>query len=121
MLQRDAERICSRPWSLVGAGPGQSVRLSTPWKQGGRKPLILLSTVPALAVYHLTTLPGLDAVTSTRWLWNGREKRQIDHPEPQAASPAPRDTSTPAPPPAPGTVSPTDTPAPPADFFPSEP
>ena len=43
------------------------------------------ATVPALAIYHLTTLPGLDAVASTRWLWNGRQKRQIDH---AAASPS---------------------------------
>jgi hypothetical protein len=42
------------------------------------------TTVPALAIYHLTTLPGLEAVAATRWLWNGREKRQLDHPEPQA-------------------------------------
>ena len=47
------------------------------------------ATVPALAIYHLTTLPGLDAVGCTRWLWNGREKRQIDHPEPQAGPPEP--------------------------------
>lgn len=45
------------------------------------------STVPALAIYHLTTLPGLDAVGCTRWLWNGREKRQVDLPEPQAGPP----------------------------------
>ncbi len=37
------------------------------------------ATVPALAIYHLTTLPGIDAVAATRWLWNGREKRQLDH------------------------------------------
>lgn len=49
------------------------------------------STVPALAIYHLTTLPGLDAVAATRWLWNGREKRQLDHPEPLVAPPAPAD------------------------------
>lgn len=46
------------------------------------------ATVPALAIYHLTTLPGLDAVASTRWLWNGRQKRQIDHPE-LSSTPAP--------------------------------
>ncbi len=47
------------------------------------------ATVPALAIYHLTTLPGLDAVAATRWIWNGREKRQIDHPEPQTIPPSP--------------------------------
>jgi uncharacterized protein (TIGR02680 family) len=50
------------------------------------------TTVPALAIYHLTTLPGLDAVASTRWLWNGREKRQLDHPEPAATPPRSTDT-----------------------------
>ncbi len=40
------------------------------------------ATVPALAIYHLTTLPGIDAVASTRWLWNGRERRQVDHAAP---------------------------------------
>lgn len=37
------------------------------------------ATVPALAIYHLTTLPGIDAVAATRWVWNGRERRQVDH------------------------------------------
>lgn len=46
------------------------------------------ATVPALAIYHLTTLPTIDAVASTRWLWNGREKRQIDHPAPRDLPPA---------------------------------
>lgn len=36
------------------------------------------ATVPALAIYHLTTLPGVDAVAATRWVWNGRERKQID-------------------------------------------
>jgi uncharacterized protein (TIGR02680 family) len=44
------------------------------------------ATVPALAIYHLTTLPGVDAVASTRWLWNGREARQIDHAPPPEPS-----------------------------------
>lgn len=47
------------------------------------------ATVPALAIYHLTTLPGVDAVGATRWLWNGREKRQVDPPEPAVLPPAP--------------------------------
>lgn len=46
------------------------------------------STVPALAIYHLTTLPGVDAVASTHWLWNGREKRQVDHAPADAQSSA---------------------------------
>lgn len=40
------------------------------------------ATVPSLAIYHLTTLPGIDAVAATRWLWNGRERRQVDHAPP---------------------------------------
>jgi uncharacterized protein (TIGR02680 family) len=44
-------------------------------------------TVPALAIYHLTTLPGLDAVAASRWLWNGREKRQSDPMLPPVAAP----------------------------------
>ena len=51
------------------------------------------STVPALAIYHLTTLPGLEAVAATRWLWNGREKRQIDHPDPHDLPPSPAEDS----------------------------
>lgn len=45
-------------------------------------------TVPALAIYHLTTLPGLDAVGATRWLWNGRQKRRDTTPPPPEAPPA---------------------------------
>ena len=44
-------------------------------------------TVPALAIYHLTTLPGIDAVGATRWVWNGREKRQRDTLLPPVAEP----------------------------------
>lgn len=42
-------------------------------------------TVPALAIYHLTTLPGVDAVAATRWVWNGQERRQEDLPLPADA------------------------------------
>lgn len=42
-------------------------------------------TVPSLAIYHLTTLPGLDAVATTRWIWDGRERRQDDTPLPPDA------------------------------------
>lgn len=42
-------------------------------------------TVPALAIYHLTTLPGIDAVAATRWVWNGHQKRQRDLPLPASA------------------------------------
>ncbi len=33
-------------------------------------------TVPGLAIYHLTTRPGIDAVATTLWIWNGRERRR---------------------------------------------
>jgi hypothetical protein len=45
-------------------------------------------TVPSLAIYHLTTLPGLDAVAATRWVWNGQERRQIDPVLPPDRSPS---------------------------------
>ncbi len=51
------------------------------------------ATVPALAIYHLTTLPGLDAVGATRWVWNGRERRQRDVALPPAA-PSSAETSS---------------------------
>jgi hypothetical protein len=44
-------------------------------------------TVPSLAIYHLTTMPGLDAVAATRWIWDGREKRRDDTPLPPDAPP----------------------------------
>lgn len=49
------------------------------------------ATVPALGIYHLTTLPGLDAVAATHWRWNGRERRQVDHPAPVTIPPDPTD------------------------------
>ena len=36
------------------------------------------ATVPGLAIYHLTAMPGIDAVGATRWVWNGRERRQTE-------------------------------------------
>lgn len=44
-------------------------------------------TVPALAIYHLTTLAGVDAVAATRWVWDGRDKRQEDLPPPRDVPP----------------------------------
>jgi uncharacterized protein (TIGR02680 family) len=53
------------------------------------------ATVPALSIYHLATLPGLDAVASTRWLWNGRKKLQIPQSSaPSAPSPIATETET---------------------------
>lgn len=52
-------------------------------------------TVPGLAIHHLTTRPGIDAVASTLWIWNGRERRRISTAPPPnyrkdaAAHPAP--------------------------------
>ncbi len=45
-------------------------------------------TVPALGIYHLSAFPGIDAVGVTRWIWNGRERRQIDTPLPPDRAPA---------------------------------
>ncbi len=45
------------------------------------------ATVPGVAIYHLSTRPGIDAVGVTRWLWNGRERILDDQPLPRAAPP----------------------------------
>lgn len=36
-------------------------------------------TVPALAIYQLTTRPGIDAVHTARLVWNGRQLKREDH------------------------------------------
>lgn len=33
-------------------------------------------TLPGVAIYQLSTRPGIDAVGVTRWLWNGKERRR---------------------------------------------
>ncbi|MCG3178598.1 MAG: hypothetical protein BIFFINMI_00926 [Phycisphaerae bacterium] len=33
-------------------------------------------TLPGVAIYHLTSREGIDAILATRWVWNGREKIQ---------------------------------------------
>lgn len=50
-------------------------------------------TVPALAIYHLATRPGIDAVGVHRWVWNGRERRQDELVMPSASPPARRQSS----------------------------
>jgi uncharacterized protein (TIGR02680 family) len=45
-------------------------------------------TVPALGIYHLAAFPGVDAIGVTRWVWNGRECRQLDTPLPPDRPPA---------------------------------
>jgi hypothetical protein len=45
------------------------------------------TTVPGLAIYHLTAMPGIDAVAATRWVWNGRERRQTDVLQARAIAP----------------------------------
>lgn len=47
-------------------------------------------TVPALAIYHLTTMPGIDAVGTTRYVWNGRARRQEEIPSWREAAPPER-------------------------------
>ncbi len=31
-------------------------------------------TLPGMAIYHLSTRPGIDAIGLTRWVWNGRHR-----------------------------------------------
>ena len=31
-------------------------------------------TLPGIAIYHLSTRPGIDAIGLTRWVWNGRQR-----------------------------------------------
>jgi uncharacterized protein (TIGR02680 family) len=45
------------------------------------------ATVPGVAIYHLSTRPGIDAVGVTRWLWNGRERILDEQPLPSAVPP----------------------------------
>jgi uncharacterized protein YPO0396 len=40
------------------------------------------ATLPGVAIYHLSTRPGIDAVGLTRWVWNGRERVLSPHPSP---------------------------------------
>lgn len=35
-------------------------------------------TMPSLAIYHLATRAGIDAILPTRWVWNGRQKQISD-------------------------------------------
>jgi uncharacterized protein (TIGR02680 family) len=35
-------------------------------------------SLPGVAIYHLSTRPGVDAVAATRWIWNGRERVRAD-------------------------------------------
>lgn len=39
-------------------------------------------TMPALAIYHLSTRRGVDAVLATRWVWNGNGRVRSDVHEP---------------------------------------
>ena len=55
------------------------------------------STVKGLAIYQLTTHPGIDAVGATRWVWNGRQKVLANPPDCAAGGhngSAPNDTPT---------------------------
>jgi uncharacterized protein (TIGR02680 family) len=45
------------------------------------------ATVPGLGIYHFTAMPGIDAVAATRWVWNGRERRQADLMQARAIAP----------------------------------
>ena len=45
------------------------------------------ATLPGVAIYQLSTRPGIDAVGVTRWVWNGRERSLDLSPLPAAAAP----------------------------------
>ncbi|HUY32191.1 MAG TPA: TIGR02680 family protein [Pirellulales bacterium] len=45
------------------------------------------ATLPGVAIYQLSTRPGIDAVGLTRWVWNGRERLRDDGHAPRAPSP----------------------------------
>lgn len=46
------------------------------------------ATLPGVAIYQLSTRPGIDAVGITRWVWNGRE-RALDTARLPSAAPPP--------------------------------
>jgi SbcC/RAD50-like, Walker B motif len=35
-------------------------------------------TLPGIAIYHLSTRPGIDAIGLTRWVWNGRARSLVE-------------------------------------------
>jgi hypothetical protein len=49
------------------------------------------ATLPGVAIYHLSTRPGIDAVGVTRWVWNGRERALDTSPAPSVRAPAAHD------------------------------
>jgi hypothetical protein len=46
------------------------------------------ATLPGVAIYQLSTRPGIDAVGVTRWVWNGRERALDLSPVPSVRAPA---------------------------------
>jgi uncharacterized protein (TIGR02680 family) len=47
------------------------------------------ATLPGVAIYHLSTRPGIDAVGITRWIWNGCERALDASAVPGARAPGP--------------------------------
>jgi hypothetical protein len=47
--------------------------------------------LPGVAIYHLSTRPGIDAVGVTRWVWNGRERALDTSPVPSVRASVPHD------------------------------
>lgn len=45
-------------------------------------------TVPALAIAHMATRPGIDAVGISRWVWNGRQRVRDETTQPPSRPPA---------------------------------
>ena len=41
----------------------------------------------SMGIYHLTAVPGIDAVAATHWIWNGTERRKIDIQQLSAVAP----------------------------------
>ena len=47
-------------------------------------------TLPGIAIYHLTSREGIDAILTTRWVWNGKELAKEDPVLPVPCRPAVR-------------------------------
>lgn len=45
-------------------------------------------TLPGVAIYHLSSRPGIDAVGVTRWVWNGQTRLRADVPRVRQAAEA---------------------------------
>jgi uncharacterized protein YPO0396 len=46
-------------------------------------------TMPGVAIYQLSTAPGIDAVYASRWVWNGKTRQKADTPAASITTPPP--------------------------------